>query len=113
VRGSSGRRQSREAREGRAGATGSSRPRDPGRALFDARAEPAPSRQWTSGDAQAELAPALRAGKALAVIFLAVGVLLLALAAVGRGLPYLLGAIDFVVIGAILYWVARPRRTRF
>jgi hypothetical protein len=45
-------------------------------------------------------------GSVLAAVFLGVGALFLVLAAFGRGWPFLLGAIDFLVIGAVLYWVA-------
>jgi hypothetical protein len=43
----------------------------------------------------------------MAAIFGAVGVLLLALSAAGRGWPYLLGGIDFVAIAAVLAWALR------
>jgi hypothetical protein len=36
-----------------------------------------------------------------------VGALLLGLAVAGRGWPYLLGALDFLVIGAVLAWALR------
>ena len=59
---------------------------------------------------QPEVQAARRLATLLALLFLAVGVLLLALAAAGRGVPYLLGALDFLVIGGVLYWVGRGGR---
>lgn len=50
---------------------------------------------------------ATRYGVILAAVFVAAGVLLLALSAFGRGWPFLLGGIDFIVIGGVLYWAMR------
>lgn len=51
--------------------------------------------------------PAGRFGTWLASVFLAIGVLLLVLSVAGRGLPYLLGALDFLAVGGILLWAAK------
>jgi hypothetical protein len=37
---------------------------------------------------------------------------LLTAALFGQGWSHLLGALDFLVIAAVLYWVARPPRRR-
>lgn len=58
---------------------------------------------------QAE-APAVRYGILLAWAFVAIGVLLLALGALGRGWPHLLGALDFVALGTVLLWAVRHGR---
>ena len=59
-----------------------------------------------------DVAAADRYGRVLAALFAAVGVLLLALSAAGRGWSFLLGAIDFLVIAAVLVWALRESRRR-
>jgi hypothetical protein len=59
-----------------------------------------------------DVAAADRYGRVLAALFAAVGILLLALAATGRGWSFLLGAIDFLVIAAVLAWALRDSRRR-
>ena len=52
-----------------------------------------------------EVSRALLLGRIMALLFVAVAVLLLLLAALGRGTPYLLGALDFAAIGGALAWI--------
>ena len=57
--------------------------------------------------ADPDVAAATRYGLVMAAVFGAVGVLLLALSAAGRGWPYFLGGIDFLAIAAVLAWALR------
>ena len=59
-----------------------------------------------------DVAAANRYGLVLAALFGLVGVLLLVLAATGRGWSFLLGALDFLVIAAVLAWALRDGRPR-
>ncbi|MFN2432518.1 MAG: hypothetical protein ABR599_06830 [Gemmatimonadota bacterium] len=55
----------------------------------------------------------MRVGTWVSFAFLAVAALLLALSAAGRGMPYLLGGLDFLVLGVVLLWAVRhPARRR-
>jgi hypothetical protein len=62
--------------------------------------------------ADPDVAAAQRYGTFLALIFGLVGLLLLVLSAAGRGWPYLLGAVDFLVIAVVLAWALRRRPPR-
>jgi hypothetical protein len=57
-----------------------------------------------AGDEE-EIRRVLTVGRGMALAFLAVAILLLLLAALGRGVPYLLGALDFAVLGAAFAWI--------
>jgi hypothetical protein len=65
-----------------------------------------------AGSTDPDVAAADRYGRLLAGLFAAIGVLLLALAAGGRGWSFLLGAVDFLVIAAVLAWALRESRRR-
>jgi hypothetical protein len=64
-----------------------------------------PPRATGQGDDEAEVGRALTLGRGLAIACLAVAVLLLVLGALGRGTPYLLGALDFAVLAAAFGWI--------
>ncbi len=56
-----------------------------------------------------DVSQAVRFGTILALLFLALGLLLIVLALFGRGWSYLLGGIDFLAIGGVLSWALRHR----
>jgi hypothetical protein len=64
------------------------------------------------GPTDPDVAAANRYGLVLAALFGLVGLLLLVLAAIGRGWSFLLGAVDFLVIAAVLAWALREGRAR-
>jgi hypothetical protein len=68
--------------------------------------QPRPSRDLARKP-QSDLTLSDRYGVGLAGLFAAVGALLLVLSAAGRGWPFLLGGIDFLVVAAVLYWSLR------
>lgn len=59
------------------------------------------------GPAQAETAATY--GTLLSGVLGVVGLLLLGLWIAGRGLPYLLGAVDFLVVAGVLAWAVHGR----
>jgi len=65
-----------------------------------------------SGDAGSHVETASRYGLVLAAVMAAVGLLLLFLAVAGRGWPYLLGAVDFLAVAAVLAWALRGKPGR-
>jgi hypothetical protein len=73
----------------------------------DARRSQTPATATTprGSEDDVEVSRALLLGRIMALLFVAVAVLLLLLAALGRGTPYLLGALDFAAIGGALAWI--------